>query len=316
MKSRVEETRNRIENHIILTECRPSPALSEVSQADVRLKLENTQLSGSFKLRGVMNKLLSLPPDDRARPMVAASTGNHGAAFAHGVTRLGLEGLLFLPKNATAKKLEAIEASGIPYELVGDDCVDTENHARAFAKENGCVWVSPYNDTAVVAGQGTIGPELLEQIDGPDAVLIPVGGGGLAGGVAGFLKTADPSIETIGCEPTASAVMAESVAAGRIVEMESLPTLSDATAGGIEDGSITFELCRDHVDRWERVSEAEIADAIRFLHHEEGMTVEGGAALGVAVMLRRPQHLVGKTVAVVITGSKIDDAVLAEVLGR
>jgi threonine dehydratase len=308
------EAGRRIESRIRLTECRRSASLSAAAGADVRLKLEDTQISGSFKLRGVMNKLLSLSPEDRGRLMVAASTGNHGAAFALGVAELGLEGLLFLPRNAAAKKLEAIEASGIPFELVGDDCVETENHAHDFAARNGGVWVSPYNDPAIVAGQGTIGPELVEQVDGLDSVLIPVGGGGLAGGIAGFLKTVAPAIEVVGCEPEASAVMAESVAAGEIVEMESLPTLSDATAGGIEEGSITFDLCRRFVDRWVRVSEDEIAAAIRFMVEHEGMVVEGGAALGVAVMLRRPESLVGKTVALVITGSKIDDTVLAGIL--
>jgi threonine dehydratase len=282
----------------------------------VWLKLENTQLSGSFKLRGVMNRLLTLAPDEKGKRLVAASTGNHGAAFAHGVTRLGLEGLLFLPRNTVAKKLEAIKASGIPYELVGDDCVETENHAHAHAEANGLVWVSPYNDPAIVAGQGTIGLELREQVADLDAVLIPVGGGGLAGGIAAFTKAVAPSTRIIGCEPTASAVMHESVKAGRIVEMESLPTLSDATAGGIEEGSITFDLCRKYVDSYDLLDEDEIAAAIRFLHDEEELTVEGGAALPVAVMLRRPEALRGRTVALVITGSKIDEAVLDAILNR
>ena len=316
MKNEIRQARARIEDHIRLTECRRSAALSEASGTEVYLKLENTQISGSFKLRGVMNKLLSLSEEDRRRRLVAASTGNHGAAFAHGVTQLGLEGLLFLPRTAAAKKLEAIKASGIPYELVGDDCVETENHAHAYAVANGDVWVSPYNDPAIVAGQGTIGPELWEQVEGLDAVLAPVGGGGLIGGIAAYLEAVKPGIEIIGCEPTASAVMAESVAAGKIVDIPSLPTLSDATAGGIEEGSITFELCRDHVDRWERVSEDEIATAIRFLHDKEDLVIEGGAALPVAVMLRRPKALSGKTVALVITGSKIDQAVLDRVLSR
>jgi len=316
MKNEIRQARARIENHIRLTECRRSAALSEASGADVWLKLENTQISGSFKLRGVMNKLLSLSEEDRRRRLVAASTGNHGAAFAHAVTQLGLEGLLFLPRTAAAKKLEAIKASGIPYELVGDDCVETENHAHAYAVANGDVWVSPYNDPAIVAGQGTIGLELREQIAKLGVVLIPVGGGGLAGGIGAFIKAVDPSSKIIGCEPMASAVMHESVKAGRIVEMESLPTLSDATAGGIEEGSITFDLCRRYVDSYELVDEDEIAAAIRFLHDVEELTVEGGAALPVAVMLRRPEALRGKTVALVITGSKIDKAVLNRILGR
>ena len=316
MKNEIRQARARIEDHIRLTECRRSAALSQVAGADVWLKLENTQLSGSFKLRGVMNRLLSLAPAEKGKRLIAASTGNHGAAFAHGVTKLGLEGLLFLPKTITAKKLEAIKTSGIPYELVGDDCVETENHAHAYAVANGDVWVSPYNDPAIVAGQGTIGLELREQVPQLDAVLIPVGGGGLAGGIGAIIKGVDPSTEIIGCEPMASAVMHESVKAGHIVEMESLPTLSDATAGGIEEGSITFDLCLKYVDSYELVDEDEIAAAIRFLHDEEEFVVEGGAALPVAVMLRRPGALRGKTVALVITGSKIDEAVLERVLSQ
>jgi threonine dehydratase len=316
MKNAVLEAHARIAPHIRLTECRYSPALSRAAGAEVFLKLENHQLSGSFKLRGVMNRLLTLAPDEKGKRLIAASTGNHGAAFAHGVTQLGLEGLLFLPKTVTEKKLEAIAASGIPYELVGDDCVFTENHAHAYAVAYGDVWVSPYNDPAVVAGQGTIGPELREQVDGMGAVLIPVGGGGLAAGIAGFLKQTDPEIATIGCEPAASPVMSASIAAGEIIELPNLPTLSDATAGGIEEGSITFDLCRRYVDRYELVSEDEIAAAIRFLHNEEDLTVEGGAALAVAVMLRRPPELEGKRVALVITGSKIDPAVLQRILSR
>lgn len=314
MKNRVIEARDRIASQLRLTECRQSAALSKAAGAEVHLKLENTQSSGSFKLRGVMNKLLSLTEEERSRRLVAASTGNHGAAFAHGVNALGLDGLLFLPTNAAGVKLAAIEASGIPYELVGDDCVIAENHAHAYAEANGCTWVSPYNDSAVIAGQGTIGPELIDQCPGLDSVLIPVGGGGLAGGIAAYLKAVDPGIEIIGVEPVASAVMAESVDAGKIVDLPNLPTLSDATAGGIEAGSITFDLCRKHVDRWERVSESEISAAIRFVHKHEGMTIEGGAALPVAVILRRPEQLKGKTVALVITGSKIDPKVLQKIL--
>jgi len=316
MKDAVDEARRRIASHIRRTECRRSRALSDAAAAEVRLKLENRQISGSFKLRGVMNKILSLSADERKQRLVAASTGNHGAAFAHAVTELGLDGLLFLPTTATAAKLGPIEASGIPFELVGDDCVLTEKHARDFANANNDVWISPYNDPAVVAGQGTIAPELLEQLGTIDAVLVPVGGGGLAAGIAGYLKEVETGIEIIGCEPEASAEMSASVEAGRLVELPHRPTLSDATAGGIEEGSVTFDLCRRYVDRFELVSEDEIAAAIRFMHDREDMVVEGGAALPVAVMLRRPPELAGKRVVLVITGSKIDDAVLQRILDR
>jgi len=316
MKDAVVEARTRIAPHIRHTECLRSASLSEAAGAEVWLKLENHQLSGSFKLRGVMNRLLSLAPDEKGKRLVAASTGNHGAAFAYAVAELRLEGLLFLPTNAAATKLAAIKASGLPFELVGDDCVETENHARNYAAAHGCVWISPYNDPAVVAGQGTIGPELIEQLEAIDTVLVPVGGGGLASGIAAYLKGVGPTIEIVGCEPEASAVMFESVKAGEIVEIPSLPTLSDATAGGIEEGSVTFDLCRRFVDRYELVSEDKIAAAIRFVHDNEDMVIEGGAALPVAVVLRRPPELEGKKVVLVITGSKIDEVVLRGILGR
>jgi len=316
MKHDVDEARRRIAPYIRRTECERSHALSEASGAEVWLKLENHQISGSFKLRGVMNKLLSLAVGERCKNLVAASTGNHGAAFAHAVGELGLDGRLFLPRTVTAAKLGPIEASGISFELVGDDCVVTENHAHAYADEHDCVWVSPYNDPAVVAGQGTLAPELLEQPGSVDAVLVPVGGGGLAGGIAGYLKEVEPGIEIIGCEPEASPEMSASIAAGRIVELPTRPTLSDATAGGIEAGSITFDLCRRCVDRIELVGEDEIAAAIRFVHEHEGMVIEGGAALPVAVLRRRPAGLQGKRVVAVVTGSRIDRTVLEAILGR
>jgi len=312
----VRQAHERIRSHIRETECVYSEALSIASGAEVYLKLETRQLSGSFKLRGVANKLLALSDAERSRRLVAASTGNHGAAFAHVVSQLDLDGLLFLPKNAPSAKLKPIEASGIPFQLIGDDCVETEDHAARYAAEHDCVWVPPYNDPMVVAGQGTIAVELLNQVEGIDSVLAPVGGGGLISGIASHLKTVAPGIDIIGCQPTASAVMYESVRAGEIVTMESLPTLSDATAGGIEAGSITFDLCRRYVDSYELLEEGEIAQAIRFIHKHEEMVVEGGAALPVAAVLRRPDILKGKTVVLVITGSKIDEDVLEDILKR
>jgi threonine dehydratase len=314
VKASVERAHQRIRDVVRCTPCLRSPALCEVTGAEVFLKLENRQLSGSFKLRGVFNKLLSMSPEQSSRPLVAASTGNHGAAFAYAVRELGLDGTLFLPTNAARKKLAAIEASGISYQLVGDDCIETELHAARIAEQEDLVLVPPYNDPEVVAGQGTIAVELLEQLEEIDAVLAPVGGGGLISGIATYLSAVAPKIEVIACQPQSSPVMYESVRAGRIVEMESLPTLSDATAGGIEPGSITFDLCRRHVQDYVLLSEEEIADAVRFVHEHEDMVIEGGAALTVAAAIKRRRRLKGKTVVLVITGSKIDDEVLRRIL--
>jgi threonine dehydratase len=314
MRTAVDEAHERIRPFAVRTPCRLSPGLSRAIDAEVFLKLENLQLSGSFKLRGVVNKIRSLAPDQSNRPLVAASTGNHGAAFAHALSELGLEGRLFLPTGAAAAKLRVIESYGVPYELVGDDCVDTEIHAREFARDHGFILVPPYNDPAVVAGQGTIAVELLEEPENFDAVLAPVGGGGLISGIASYLATAAPEVAVIGCQPEASAVMYHSVQAGMIITEESRPTLADATAGGIEQGSITFDLCRRHVDRFVLLSEEEIAEAIRLVHESEAMVIEGGAALAVAGALKDRRTLAGTRVVLVISGSRIDDDVLRRIL--
>jgi threonine dehydratase len=281
----------------------------------LHLKLENLQHSGSFKLRGVVNKILSLSEEDSQKLLVAASTGNHGAAFAHALRIFGLRGTLFMPTTSAAVKVENMRSTGMPFELVGEDCLEAETQAAAFASSEGHVWISPYNDPEVVHGQGTVAVELLEQVEGIDAVLVPVGGGGLISGVAGYLKAVVPSIEVIGCQPVNSCVMYESIEAGGILEIESLPTISDGTAGGIERGSITFDLCRRHVDDFILLEEAEIIAAMRLLHEEESVTIEGAAALPAAAALKQRRRFAGRRIALIVSGGRVDESTLSRVLG-
>jgi threonine dehydratase len=314
VRKQVEDASHRIEAHINRTECRLAAVLSDEADGEVFLKLENLQHSGSFKLRGVLNKILSLSEEDSQKLLVTASTGNHGAAFVHAVGLFGLQGKLFMPKTAAAVKIENVRASGVPFELIGEDCVVAEAHAAAFAREHGHVWISPYNDLEVVHGQGTIGVELSEQLETIDAVVVPVGGGGLIGGVAGYLKEVDPSIEVIGCQPLNSCVMYESVKAGEILDIESLPTISDATAGGMEKGAITLDMCQRLVDDWVLLEEEEIIDAMRFLREKEELTIEGGAAMPAAAVLRDPARYAGRRTVLIISGGRVDEATLARVL--
>jgi len=314
MRAVVEETSRRIAPHVCRTECRSAPALSDKVGAEVHLKLENLQESGSFKLRGVINKVLSLTEEDSQKLLVAASTGNHGAAFAHALRLFGLRGKLFMPKTSVAVKVENVRSTGVPFELVGEDCIEAEAHAAAFARSGGHVWISPYNDLDVVHGQGTVAVELMEQLEGVDTVLVPVGGGGLMSGIAAYLNAVDPSIEVIGCQPTNSCVMYESIKAGEILDIESLPTISDGTAGGIESGSITFDLCRRHVDDFILLEEAEIVAAMRFLHEMEGVTIEGAAALSSAAVLKERRRFAGRRIALIVSGGRVDEATMDKVL--
>ena len=314
MKAVIEETSRRIAPHVCRTECRSAPALGEKVGAEVHLKLENLQHSRSFKLRGVINKILSLSEADSQKLLVAASTGNHGAAFAHALQLFGLRGKLFMPKTSAAVKVENVRSTGVPFELVGEDCIEAEAHAAAFARSGGHVWISPYNDLDVVHWQGTVAVEFMEQLEGVDTVLAPVGGGGLMSGIAAYLNAVDPSIEVIGCQPLNSCVMYESIKAGEILDIESLPTISDGTAGGIESGSITFDLCRRYVDDFILLEEAEIVAAMRFLHEMEGVTIEGAAALSSAAVLKERRRFAGRRIALIVSGGRVDEATMDKVL--
>jgi len=305
---------NRIRSFIRETPLLPSPWLSKMTGGKVALKPENWQVSGSFKIRGAANRLLSLTEKEKSLGAVTASSGNNGAAFAHLSGRLGIPGIIFLPDTVPSAKLDALRDTGAEIRLFGDDCVKAESRAREYATESGRIFLSPYNDPLVVAGQGTIGHELLRRMPGLDTVLVPVGGGGLISGIAGYLKGVNPGIRVIGCQPAHSPVMAESVRAGRILDMPSRPTLSDGTAGGIEPGSVTFPLCRRLVDEFVLVSEKEIAQALSLMIERHHMLVEGAAALPLAVLLRKPRNFTGRHTALIISGARIGSKVLSKIL--
>ena len=254
---------NRIADFIRETPLDYSPYFSELTGANVYLKLENLQHTASFKLRGAFNKLLSLPPERTEAGCVTASSGNHGAAIAYAMQKLDVSGIVFVPENTSSTKIDAIRRSGGEVRFFGSDGLETEQHARQYAEDHGMPYLSPYNDPDVIAGQGSCGVEIARQISELDAIFISVGGGGLISGVGTFLKSVYPELKVIGCQPAASAVMAESAKAGRIVDMLSEPTLSDGTAGGIEANAITFDICQDLVDEYVLVSEDEIAESMR-----------------------------------------------------
>jgi threonine dehydratase len=286
IESRVGEAAKRLRGRVRETPVDLSVELGRLTGARVHLKLENIQHTGSFKLRGAMNKLLSLDASDRERGIVAASTGNHGAGTAYACQEIGASCQVFVPEGASKSKLDAMRGYGAEVRFAGDDGVIAERSARAWASENGSTYVSPYNDEAVVAGQGTIGEELARQVENIDAVFISLGGGGLLAGVAGYLKSKNPALEVVACSARNSAVMYESLQAGEILDLESLPTLSDGTAGGVEQNAVTFPLCQELIDRHELVAEDGIAESLRLMVERQHLLVEGSAALAVAALLQ------------------------------
>jgi threonine dehydratase len=287
-------------------------ALSERLGHDVLLKLETLQAIGAFKVRGAANALLNLSPEQRSRGVICASTGNHGRAVAWVARSLGIRATICLSALVPEERARAIEALGAEVRRVGsvqDEAM--EEVVRAVAKE-GMTDVPPFDDPHVIAGQGTIGLELLEDRPDLEAILVPLSGGGLAGGIALAAKTLKPSIRVIGISMDRGAAMHESIAAGRPVTVEEVPSLADSLGGGIGlDNHWTFELCRRLLDATILVSEREIYRGIRHLLLEERQVAEGGAAVGAAALLAGKIATRGPT-ALIISGRNIR----SEALGR
>ncbi len=312
----IEKAAQRIEDDILNTPLIRSNWLSDVCQGDIWLKLESEQHTGSFKARGSLNKLLWLKEQKSEALPITASTGNHGLGFARALHLLGIKGKIFLPTNAVESKVEAIKRYDADLEFYGEDPYTTEMHARKTAEENGWVYVSPYNDEQVIAGQGTIGREILNALPHPDAVLATVGGGGLISGIGTWLKQNSPQTKVIGCQPENSPEMAVSVRADEYREVETKPTLSDGSAGGFERDAITFDLCKKLVDEFILLSEDEIKEAIRLMIKNHSKLIEGAAAVAVAPVLKHPEKFQDQTTVIVICGANISYSKLQEVINE
>ena len=316
LRERINAADERIREQVRQTYLEHSPVLSDLCAGRVYCKLENLQHTGSFKLRGAFNKVLSLTQAERNKGIVTSSSGNHGAGVAYVLNALKQSGTVYVPENVVPEKARNIERLGGHLTYFGTDVVETDAEACRFAEQHGMTFISPYNDLDVVAGQGTIGVELLHQMKALDVVFVAVGGGGLISGIGACLKTSLPDVEVVGCSPKNSAVMMASVEAGRVLELPSLPTLSDGTAGGVEPGAVTFELCSTVGDRWVSVTESEISGAIRLFLAEHRMAVEGAAGVALAAFQKTAADYTGKRVAIIICGGNIGRDKLQSVLSE
>ncbi len=290
-----------------------SPALAELTGSEITLKLENLQETGSFKPRGAANKLLSLNSGARQRGVITVSSGNHGRALAYVAHRLGLRAVVCLSDTVPANKRDAIQKLGAEVVIRGSTYDEAAKEAYRLVEKEGLEMIHPYDDPVIIAGQGTIGLELLEEFPDLDTVVVPLSGGGLLGGIAFALKSVDPGIHVVGVMMERGPAMVESLRAGRIVDIVEEPTLADALAGGIKPNKYTFELIQKTVDETVLVSEQEIAAAMAFALECHHLVVEGGGAVGIAALRAgKLQHL-GKRVAVVISGANVDMPLLLRV---
>ena len=290
-----------------------STVLSELTGSKITLKLECLQETGSFKPRGAASKLLSLDPGKLQRGVIAVSSGNHGRALAYVAHRLGLRAVVCLPETVPANKRDAIQKLGAEVVVRGSIYDEAARETDRLVEKEGFEMIHPYDDPVVIAGQGTIGLELLEEFSDLDTVVVPLSGGGLLGGIAFALKSADPKIHVVGVMMERGPAMVESLRAGRIVDIVEEPTLADALAGGINPNQYTFELIQKTVDETVLVSEQEIAAAMAFALKHHHLVVEGGGAVGIAALRAGKIKHLGKRVAVVISGANVDMPLLLRI---
>jgi threonine dehydratase len=299
----------RLKGRVLRTPLELSGTLTEATGAKAYLKLENLQRTGSFKIRGAFNRLLTLDERERAAGVVAASAGNHALGVAEAASLLGVRATLIVPKNGSPAKVTALRRYSQEWvELLveGANYDEAEALAIHLAHQGNRRFISPYNDPQVIAGQGTIGLEILEELPDVEVLLVPAGGGGIIVGIGLWAKTINPKIRVIGVQSTASPQMHAAFEAGRLVIVRVLDSLADGIAGNIEPGSRMYDLARRYVDEIVLVEESEIAHAIAWYIEHHHLLVEGSGAVVLAALLKqRIDGMKGKTVAAVLTGRNV-----------
>lgn len=291
-----------------------SSFLSDVSGAEVYLKLENLQLTGSYKIRGALNKILLLSEEQRRRGILAVSSGNHAQGVGYAAQKLGIEATVVVPQNTPQTKIDAIRRYGVNLIIYGSFYDEAEVKARELAKQSSMVFISPYNDRDVIAGQGTVGLEICEQKPGLDAVLAPVGAGGLLSGVALAVKKLSPGTRVMGVQSRASPVMYESLKKGEIVDIPIQESIAEGLHGGIEKGAVSFDVCREYVDEVLLVEEEDIRKAILGYLENHHQIAEGSGAVGMAALLSSHGRFRDQKVVAVISGGNIDLPLLKEIV--
>ncbi|MGD9099241.1 MAG: pyridoxal-phosphate dependent enzyme [Anaerolineae bacterium] len=291
-----------------------SPWLTERAGGSVYLKLECVQETGSFKIRGAANKLLNLPPDLCQRGAITVSSGNHGRALAYVARRLGLRAVVVLTELVPEVKREAIRKLGAETVVCGTTYDEALAHATRMQEEQGLVMVHPFDDPLVIAGQGTIGLELLQDLPEIDTVVVPLSGGGLLGGIALALKSAHPGLHVVGVSMERGPAMVASLRVGQVVDVVEESTLADALTGGIAPNVYTFDIVQKYIDETVLVSEEEIAGAMAFALARHHLVVEGGGAVGLAALLYEKVKRLGQHVVVIVSGSNVDLSVLLKIV--
>lgn len=310
----IYEARKRVYQILSPTPMFHSLPLSHAQGTDVYMKLENYQEIGAFKVRGAANKMLQLSPEEKKAGVATFSTGNHGLAVAYVARKLGISATVCISPGVPRAKVDAIRQMGAEIQVVGNGQDDAERYCCELEEQVGVMVIKPFDDRHVIAGQGTIGLEMAQEVPDLDTVIVPLSGGGLFAGVALALKSYNPEIKIIGVSMEGSPVMYKSIKAGKPVFLEETPTLADSLLGGIGlHNEYTFEAVQRYADDLILVTEKEISDAMGFIADRHRMIIEGAAATGVAAILSSKVKASSK-MAVIMTGSNVDLSVIKRVI--
>ncbi len=285
------------------------------ANTQVYLKLENLQLTNSFKIRGALNRMAQLSPDERRQGVITASSGNHGQAVALAAEQLQLAAKIIVPTNVSKAKLDKIKKYNVELIQYGD-YDEVEPKAIELATKEGLTYISPYNDEMIIAGQGTLGLEILEELNNVNTIIASIGGGGLIAGIALAVKSIKPSIQVLGVQSKAAPTMYESQKAGKIVTIKEEHSIADGLMGGLEKRAITFEFIQKHVNELFLVNEETIKKAIYLLWEKENQMVEGAGAITIAPILEQKERFRGKTVVAVISGGNIEETLFQKILSE
>lgn len=308
------KARQRIAPMITRTPLIKSSFFSELANASVYLKFETLQPTGAFKVRGAANKILSLTPEQQQCGVTTFSTGNHGMAVAYIANQLGIKAVICISNRVPQVKVAAIRQFGAQIEVTGASQDDAEKYCRHLEKTHGLTVIQPFDDDEIIAGQGTVGLELIEDLPNIDTAIVPLSGGGLLSGVGLALKANDPSIKVIGVSMERSAVMYESLSKGKPVMLEEEDTLADSLLGGIGlDNRYTFEMVQSYMDEAVLVSEGTIAKAMAMMLDKHRIAAEGAAVAGVAALLENKVPTRHENIALIISGNNVDLSVLMDV---
>ncbi len=311
----IQEARTRIKDIVKNTSLITAPKLSAESDMNVYLKLESLQYSGSFKIRGAANKILSLDPSELKNGVVASSAGNHAQGVALSASKLGIKSTIVMPKIAPLAKVKATKEYGAEVMLHGEIYDDAYELAKAIQVESDATFIHPFNDPMIIAGQGTIGLEILEELENIDAIIVPIGGGGLISGIAIAVKSLKPEIKIIGVQASNAPAMAESFYAKKLTSVDVRKTMADGIAVKVP-GDVTFEVIKEYVDEIVTVDENEIASAIMFLLEKCKLVSEGAGATPAAAILSGKINMPGKTVVGVLSGGNIDITLVEQIVNR